>query len=53
MIGVSQLKSLSYIVGFHFMNLNYIKECTRIVGKHNKHENLIAIWDESIKKVQP
>jgi hypothetical protein len=35
------------------MNPNYIKECIRIVGKHNKHENLIAIWDEPIKKVQP
>jgi hypothetical protein len=35
------------------MNPNYIKECTRIIGKHNKHENLIAIWDEPIKKVQP
>jgi hypothetical protein len=32
------------------MNPNYIKECTRIVGSHNKHENIIAIWDESIKK---
>jgi hypothetical protein len=35
------------------MNLNYIKEWTRIVGKHNKHENVIAIWDEPIKEVQP
>jgi hypothetical protein len=35
------------------MNPNYIKECNRIIGKHNKHENLIAIWDEPIKKVQP
>jgi hypothetical protein len=35
------------------MNLNYIKECTRIIGEHNKHENLIAIWDEPIKKFQP
>jgi hypothetical protein len=34
------------------MNWKYIKECTRIIGKHNKHENLIAIWDEPIKKVQ-
>jgi len=32
------------------MNPNYIKECTRIVGCHNKHENVIAIWDEPIKK---
>jgi hypothetical protein len=35
------------------MNPNYIKECIKSVGKHNKHENVIAIWDESIKKVQP
>jgi len=35
------------------MNPNYIKECIVIVGKHNEHENLIAIWDEPIKKVQP
>jgi hypothetical protein len=34
------------------MNPNYIKEFTRIVEKHNKHENLIAIWDEPIKRVQ-
>jgi hypothetical protein len=47
------LKNLSILFGFHSMNPNYIKECTRIIGKHNKHENLIAIWDEPIKKVQP
>jgi hypothetical protein len=35
------------------MNPNYIKECTMIVGEHNKHKNLIGIWDEPIKKVQP
>jgi hypothetical protein len=35
------------------MNPNYIKECIKIVEKQNKHENLIAIWDELIKKVQP
>jgi hypothetical protein len=35
------------------MNPNYIKECTRIVGEQNKLENLIAIWDGPIKKVQP
>jgi hypothetical protein len=34
------------------MNPNYIKESTMIVGKHNKHENLIVIWNEPIKKVQ-
>jgi len=35
------------------MNPNYIKECTKIIGKHNKHENLMAISNEPIKKVQP
>jgi hypothetical protein len=35
------------------MNPNYIKECSKIIGEHNKHENPIAIWDESIKKDQP
>jgi hypothetical protein len=39
--------------GFHSLNPNYIMECTRIVGKHNKHENVIVNWDEPIKKVQP
>jgi hypothetical protein len=33
------------------MNPNYIKHCTRIVGGLNKHENVIAIWEEPIKKV--
>jgi hypothetical protein len=33
------------------MNPNYIKECIRIVREHNKNENVIAIWDESIKKI--
>jgi len=40
------------LFGFHSMNPNYIKECIRIVGERNKHENLIAIWDNPIKKVQ-
>jgi hypothetical protein len=35
------------------MNPNYIKECTKIVKNDNEHENLIAIGDEPIKKVQP
>jgi hypothetical protein len=35
------------------MNPNYLKECTRIVGKHNKHENVTSIWDELIKEIQP
>jgi hypothetical protein len=35
------------------MNPNYLKECIRIVGEHNKHENVIAIWDEAINKVHP
>jgi hypothetical protein len=33
------------------MNLNYIKECTTIVGKHKEY--VIAICDELIKNVQP
>jgi hypothetical protein len=33
------------------MNPNYIKECIKIVGECNKHENLIAIWDGPIKKI--
>ncbi len=49
----SQLKSLSHIVWFQFHESKLYKECNRIVGEHNKHENLIAIWDEPIKKVQP
>jgi hypothetical protein len=56
MIGVSTLgwtKSSSHIVWFHSMYPNYINECTKIVGEHNIHENVIAIWDELIKKVQP
>jgi hypothetical protein len=35
------------------MNLKNIKECIKIVGEHNKHENLTTIWDEPIKKAQP
>jgi hypothetical protein len=47
------LKNYPILFGFHSMNPNYIKECIRIVGGHNKHENVIAIWNEPIKKVQP
>jgi hypothetical protein len=32
------------LFGFHSMNPNYIKECIRVIGKHNKHENLILGW---------
>jgi hypothetical protein len=32
------------------MNPNYIKKCTTIVGGQNKHENVIAIWEEPIKR---
>jgi hypothetical protein len=35
------------------MNPNYIKECIKIVGEHNKYENVIVILDEPIKKDQP
>jgi hypothetical protein len=47
-----QLKLLSHIVWFPINESKYIKECTKIIGEHNKHENLIAIWDEPIKNVQ-
>jgi hypothetical protein len=33
------------------MNLNYIKECTTIVGEHK--ENVIVIWDELVKRFNP
>jgi hypothetical protein len=36
------------------MNPKYIINYTRIVGEHNNlHENVIAIWDQPIKEVQP
>jgi hypothetical protein len=31
------------------MNPNYINECTKIIGKHNKQENLIAILGPNLK----
>jgi hypothetical protein len=34
------------------MNPNYVKECIKIIGKRNKHENVLVIWDELIKKVK-
>jgi hypothetical protein len=34
------------------MNPNCIKEWIKIIEKQNKHENVLAIWDELIKKVQ-
>jgi hypothetical protein len=40
------------LFGFHSMNLNYINECIMIIKEHNKHENVIAIWNEPIKKVK-
>jgi hypothetical protein len=47
MIGVFtlgyKLNLYPILFGFHCMNPNYIKECTRIVGEDNKHENVIAI----------
>jgi hypothetical protein len=48
-----QLKSLSHIVWISFHESKLYKKCIRIVGKHNKLENVIAIWDEPLKKVQP
>jgi len=41
-----------FLSHIHSMNPNCIKECIRIVRGHNKHENVIAIWDEPIRKVQ-
>ncbi len=41
------------LFGFHSMNPNYIKNCTRIIGEHNKQKQKIAMWDQPIKKVQP
>jgi hypothetical protein len=42
---------------FHPMNPNYINECIKIVGEHNKHENVIAMgWVHkkvSILKAKP
>jgi hypothetical protein len=35
------------------MDINYINGRTKIIEEHNNHENLIAIWDEPMKKVQP
>ncbi len=56
MIGVFSLgynkKNYPILFSFHSMNPNYIKEWSRITGEHNKHENVIAIMDEPIKKVQ-
>jgi hypothetical protein len=47
MIGVFTLghnkKNYPILFGFHSMNPNYIKKCIKIVGEHNKYENLIAI----------
>jgi hypothetical protein len=34
------------------MNPNYIKEFIKTIREHNKHENVVAIWD-AIKNVQP
>jgi hypothetical protein len=48
-----QLKSLSHIVWFPFHEFKLYKKCSRIVGENNKHENVIAIWDGPILKVQP
>ncbi len=38
---------------FHFMNPNYVKEHIKIAREHNKLQNVMAIWDEPITKVQP
>ncbi len=47
------IKNLSDIVWFPLHESKLYKECTKIVGEYSKHENVIAIWDEPIKKAQP
>jgi hypothetical protein len=48
-----QLKCLSRIVWLPFNNPNYIlNKCIRMMENHPKNENIIAIWDEPIKKAQ-
>ncbi len=42
---------IPYCLGSIFKNPNYIKTWIKIVGE--THENVVAIWDELIKKVQP
>jgi hypothetical protein len=37
----------------HFKILYHTRKCIKIVEKHKKYENGVAIWDWSIKKVQP
>ncbi len=47
------LKNYPILFGFHSMNPNNVKECSKIVGECHKHENVRSIWDEPIKKIQP
>jgi hypothetical protein len=42
--------SLPILFRFHFDNPNYINKCTRMMENQNKHENVIALWDEHTKK---
>jgi hypothetical protein len=48
----SQQKNLSHIVWFPFYESKLYKGVHN-KGEHNKHENLIAIWNELIKRVNP
>jgi hypothetical protein len=41
---------LSHIVWLPFQY--YISKCTGMMEKQSKHENVITIWDEHIKKAQ-
>ncbi len=44
---------IPYCLAFNFKIQITYKSASRLVEKHNKHENVINIWDEPIKKVQP
>jgi hypothetical protein len=45
-----KLKYLSHIVWLPFGYSKLINKCTRMRENQNKHENVIPIWDEQIKK---
>jgi hypothetical protein len=50
---VGNLNICPILFGFHFDNPNHISKCTRMMENQSKHENVIVIWDEQIKKAQP
>jgi hypothetical protein len=41
------------LFSFHVNNPNYIVAGALMMENQSKHENVIAIWDEPTKKVQP